>query len=208
MDFDDNQKDEKFLSANESIFEDSEIKSANDFSQISGEPFDYESLKDDSLISKFLNALSDGILNGAENRENKKLQKTAAKLFKGNEEFIKLLNDFDCSLIHKQNVIEIKCEKFNLSGNITIETDGNMLFDENSQKILYYIAKVVNHSENMDNLLNNNEDDGFYPVGNLVKQKIMLNGKETEVLTGILANTKGETKQIYYYNGKEVQPDV
>ena len=46
-------------------------------------------------------------------------------------------------MIYKKDCIELQCDKFKLKGEIITESDGTILFDENSQKILYNISEQV-----------------------------------------------------------------
>lgn len=203
----DNNKDDNLLSGQESIFEDSEVSASIGRNKYLDDTKGLENFQDNSIISKFFNTLSN-VLNEDENTKNiKKIQKFADKIFKDNEDFIKLLHDFNCVMVYKENYIELQCDKFKLKGKILIESDGNMLFDENAQRILYNISEIMKHSNNVDSILDNNEKDGFYPVGNLEKTKIIYQGKEVEAFCGTLMNKLGQTKQIYYYNSKEVIPD-
>ncbi len=203
----DNSKDDNILSGQESIFEDSEVSALRNSNKYLDETKNLEDFQDNSIISKFFNALSNALNEDEATKDRKKLQKYADKVFKDNENFIKLLYDFGCVMIYKKDCIELQCDKFKLKGKIITESDGTILFDENSQKILYNISEIMKHSNNVDNIIDNNEAEGFYPVGNLEKKKVIYQGKEVEAFCGTLMNSLGQTKQIYYYNSKEITPD-
>ena len=203
----DNSKDDNILSGQESIFEDSEVSALRNSNKQLDETKNLKDFQDNSIISKFFNSLSNALNEDEGTKDRKKLQKYADKVFKDNENFIKLLYDFGCVMIYKKDCIELQCDKFKLKGKIITESDGTILFDENSQKILYNISEIMKHSNNVDNIIDNNEAEGFYPVGNLEKKKVIYQGKEVEAFCGTLMNSLGQTKQIYYYNSKEITPD-
>ena len=161
-------------------------------------------IKGSNFASKLFKAISEKIKEFDSQKEIKDLQKKAEELFKGNEDIIQLLHSFGCFFKIEENYIELSCEKFNLSGKIITNENNEMEFDEDAEQILRYISQIIVSSNNMEDSLDYMEQNGFYPVGELEKHKAIIEGKECEVLVGTLKNDKGETKQVYYYNGKEV----
>ena len=92
----DNSKDDNILSGQESIFEDSEVSALRNSNKYLDETKNLEDFQDNSIISKFFNALSNALNEDEATKDRKKLQKYADKVFKDNENFIKLLYDFGC----------------------------------------------------------------------------------------------------------------
>lgn len=207
MKFDENDDSKKYT-GHESIFEDSEVADLLAAKAISPESFDYEAIQDDGLLSKLINILGAfSKTSSKQNKETKKLQKLADNLFKDNEDILMLLNDFGCTMTIQDDYIEFKSERFDMTGKISLNSDKEPEFDDNALKILKSIAFVMENVNHADSRLEDNEKEGFYPVGDLEKQVIMLSGKETEVMKGTLANSSGAVRYVYFYNGKEVTPD-
>lgn len=203
-----NEDEDNYLN-NESIFQDVETNNYITAQSIKINNVDYENFKDSGLLSKLVNKISDKIdeFSDKDKKEQKKLQKIAQQFADENEDFIGLMASFGCVFVALEDCIELHCEQFNLVGKITQNEKKENILDENAKKILYIISKIVTNIEKIDNSMDKNEEDGFYPVGELEKQTIKINGEEKEVFSGTLMNEKGETKQIYFLNGREVQPD-
>lgn len=159
-----------------------------------------------SFATKIFSAISSKLDDMDINKENKKLQSAADKLFQGNEDILKLLYNFGCNFVINNDYIEFSCKKFNLTGKIVSNENNEMIFDENAELILKYISQIIISSNRLEDTLDFQETNGFYPVGELEKQTAILAGKECEVLVGTLQNNKGEVKKVYYYNGQEVFP--
>ena len=207
MKFDESNEKNKYT-ANDSIFEDSEVAELFSAKNIDVDAFNYENLKDDGLFSKLINALSDKLdSTSKQNKEQKKLQKIAKNTFKDSEDMIKLLNEFGCVFVINEDNIELKSSRFNMSGKIVINSEQKLEFDEEAKKLLLLVAQHIEKINNADSNFDKNEEEGFYPIGELAETDIMLNGQETKVLCGTLVNASGVTKQIYFYNGVEVVPD-
>ncbi|MCD8377442.1 MAG: hypothetical protein LUB59_01490 [Candidatus Gastranaerophilales bacterium] len=207
INYDDSNNDDNLISESESIFEGTKSMNSPGIEGFNTGAIDYESVRRDNFVVKLLDTISRELLSGREEKEQKRFQKQAEKLLKNDIDILKLLSSFGCIFVYNQDYMELRCEQFNLTGKINTNTDGKLTFDDTAIKILYMITDIIEKTNNIDSIIDSHEQDGFYPVGELTKQKIMLDGKECEVLTGKLSNNNGETRQIYYYNGKEVFPD-
>ncbi|MBO6271401.1 hypothetical protein J6O48_01325 [bacterium] len=209
MDFDEQYGNDEEEEMSDSIFEDSLNKPLNKFELGSSSNIKYNAPQNGSLILKFFDAVSSK-LNEISNEKNiKNLQKEADKLFEGNEEIFKVFHSFGCKLVYDRTSFKIICEPLKLTGTIKISKQQELEWDENAKKIIEYISNVVISSNSLESTLDNYEKEGFLPVGEMELKKIEINGAEREVLVGILKNSAGEEKTIYYYNGREIflKPD-
>lgn len=186
---------------NDSIFNSPELQPGYDYNAVNPQPTVGQGLAKfiDKVVNKFIEEPK-------AKRETRNLQKLADELFAENGEVLKVFYDFGCNIVFKDDFIELQYPQLDLVGKITIEND-EAVFDETTQKIMEQLSKLVYNTSKLGDVINDYETQEFYPVGELVKRPITLNGKEVEVMTGMLVNPKGETKQVYYYKGKEVHPD-
>lgn len=138
--------------------------------------------------------------------ELKKIQKQADKLLKPQEEILKIFYSFGCNIYMNDDSIDIEYPKLNLKGKITIVGD-KAEFDETTNQIMEHLAKLVDGTNNFGNFMDKYEDEDFYPVSDLEREEILYNGNKITALTGTLMNKQGQTKQVYYYKGKEIEPD-
>lgn len=156
------------------------------------------------LFDKFVNKFID---EPKQKLEIKKFQKQGNAILKEHEEILKIFYDFGCNLVLNDKYIDIEYMPLELVGRITITDDGKAEFDENTQKIMEQLAKLIANANGLGGMMQNYEEQKFYPTGELTKTTISINGNPVEVMTGTLMNPQGETKQIYYHKGKEVYPD-
>ena len=207
MNFD---NDNNFMS-NESIFQNVEAYNAMSSQMMNASNIDYESLNNNGLLSKLVNKINDKLdeFTDKDKKEQKKLEKIVENFINEDGDFLQIMSQFGCVLVVQENGIEIQCEQFDLTGKITLKENSKTEYelDENAKKILYIISKVLDNLDHIDGSMDKNEEEGFYPVGELEKKTITVKGEEKEVFAGTLMNEKGETKQIYFLNGREVQPD-
>lgn len=200
MNFDD-YDDDRIASSGESIFGYmAEAASPGELLEYPKEPPDYESIKDSVFASRFFDSISSCLLNTNENKEKEKLQKQLKKLVKENEALFPLLKSFDCKFIYKGDSIELYCGRFNLSGSISVSSGNKITYDKNFLKILQGIAKVIKSSDNLNNILNKYEKEGFYPSG--TPKELEINGKK--VLAGTLKNKEGKQILIDIKTGAEI----
>ncbi len=187
---------------NDSIF--------TDTSQIEGRqafPVEETTKRGENIIIKLFESFVEKFID--EPKRKKEIQnyiKSGTETLSEFEDILTLFHDTGCNIIVKDNLIELEYPVLNLKGTITLK-DGEAVFDEVTNKILAHISAVIVNTNKLDDILNSYEEEGFYPVGDLTKKTIILNGKQTEVLLGEMMNKKGETRNVYYYKGKEVTPD-
>lgn len=138
--------------------------------------------------------------------ELKNFQKQIDKQLGPTEEIFKIFYSFGCNLYVNEGFIEIEYPQLNLKGVITIK-DGKAEFDETTTKIMEHLARLVNGTNNFGQFMDKYEDEKFYPASDLERQEITYKGENITVLTGTLMNKQGQTKQVYYYKGQEINPD-
>jgi hypothetical protein len=205
------QFDEESLKniGNDSIFSESNMEKYQQELSGDSEELNYEEISENNPLLKMIDTLQAKIskVTSKEERELRKLQKQADKLFEDCGDMMQLLKDFGCVWVIKDEHIEVQSKKLNITGIMTLNEDGVFDFDENMKKILYIIGKVVQNVDEADRQMDKHESEGFYPIGSLEECTIMLDGAEVKVLKGTLQNEKGETKQVYFKNGREVSPD-
>ena len=153
-----------------------------------------------SFITKFFESVS-GILKA---QKDKNLLKKADEMIEESGSFLNLLNNFGCKISVCVDFIDISCEELKLAGRTTVNEKKELVFDENTKTILTYIANVINRTNSLHDIITKYEEQGFYPIGELEKEKAIINGQECEVLVGKLENSDKEQKTIYYYNGQEL----
>lgn len=159
-------------------------------------------------LSDMLNKLSSKLLTGFQNqKEENSFKQLVEKTIKDNEEFFKLLTENDCKLKFSDRFVEINCEPLKLVGKIFMYNDAQIKPDLNAQKIFKYLADKSIQKNNIEGPIDELEKEGFYPVGELEKMTITVNGEQTEVMAGMLANNNKETRTIYFKDGKQVFPD-
>lgn len=171
----------------------------------------YKSHLNNNFIFKILDSISEKLGDIAQKnkteREIKALQKYAENKLAGREEILKLFKSFGCHLTIMDKYVEMSCEQFNLKGKITFDKNQNAVFDEDTMRIFRIIADIIKSSNSLEDVINEYEKQGFYPVGDLEQQTITVEGQQREVMAGTLQNQQGEQKKIYYANGKELFPD-
>lgn len=159
-------------------------------------------------LSDMLNKLSSKLLTGFQNqKEENSLKQFMEKAIKENEAFFSLLTENNCKLKFSERFVEIDCEPLNLVGKIFMYNDAQLKPDLNAQKIFKYLADKSLQKKDIENPLEELEKEGFYPVGELKKMTIKVNGEQTEVMAGMLVNNNKETRTIYFKDGKQVFPD-
>jgi len=159
------------------------------------------------LLGKFVKTITNKLNEYDEYRDNKKLQSQIGKIFEKEEKTLELLMNFGCKLEYNgPTKINIIWDKYKLKGQINLDSKCSEPFDAEAKKILGIIVNTILSSNNMENTIDRLEAEGFYPVGELENQTAILENKEVEVLIGTFENSAGETRKIYYYNGKEVFP--
>ena len=196
----------------DSIFEDNSPEfSSKPFPNDLASDEKYKSHLNNSFIYKILDSISEKMGEIAQKnkieREIKSLQKYADKKFAGREEILKLFKSFGCHLTIMDKYVDFTCEQFNLKGKITFDKNQNAVFDEDTMRIFRIIANIIHNSNGLEDVINEYEKLGFYPIGELEQQTITVEGQQREVMAGILQNQQGEQKKIYFSNGKEVFPD-
>lgn len=185
---------------NESIFNlpNEEIKSAlNENIQQAG----------GSRLSAILNKLSTTFLNNAKSSQENDYKELFEKFIKENEEFFNYIVAANCKIKFSEKFLELQCEPLKLSGKIFIGNDGQFQPDANANAILKHVAEVSVQKNNLESTIDNLEKEGFFPVGELKRQIVNIEGKPTEVMVGVLKNDKGETRIVYFRDGAEVIPD-
>jgi len=135
-----------------------------------------------------------------------KFRKQLDKLIKQNQDLFDTFEKYGCKLIINENEVAVEYPKVNLKGQFTLNEDGTSEPDENAKQILKYITKKILNSEKMSGMIDDYDEEGFYPVGELRRGIGILDGKEVTMFSGILINAQGETKAVYFLNGKEVFP--
>ena len=158
-------------------------------------------------LSDMLNKLSSTLLKGMKADKNTIKQEDFDKFIAQNGEFLFMLTSCDCKIKFTDKYLELQCEPLNLTGKIFMGTKDQFQPDENATKIFKYIANIANKMNGMELTMNRLEKEGFFPVGELKKQTVNVEGKPTEVMVGTLKNDKGETRTIYFNNGTEITPD-
>ncbi len=138
--------------------------------------------------------------------EHKNLQKYAKNHLAEQEEILKIFYSFGCNIILSEGLISIEYPQLNIVGKITVNGK-DAEFDDNAKKIMKHLATLINNSNDFGHIMDNYEQENFYPVGELENEKVKINGVEQNVLAGTLMNKQGETKKVYYYKGKEITPD-
>lgn len=190
---------------NESIFQ-----SAKDFSEnyIQKDVLDTQNPHAGGFMSKLISKISSKISEYEDKVSFEKLKNEVVKTLEKEADILALLMKFGCKLnyISKTNM-EIECEQFNLKGHINLKAEKEEdIFDENALEIIKRITYKVYSSNNLEEVINRLEGEGFYPVGELTEIEAMISDKQRKVLMGVFQNTAGETKKIYFYNGQEVFP--
>lgn len=188
------------FSQNNSIFNDPELQQGG-YPQIEQTP-----PKSSGLLNMFNTFVDKFIEEPKKRKELKSLQKKADELLSEHEEVLKIFYSFGCNLYVNDGFIDIEYPPLNLKGRITLQNN-TAEFDETTNKIMEHLAKLVNETNNFGQFMDKYEEEKYYPVGELERTKVLLNKTETEVLCGVMMNKNGETKQVYFYKGKEVQPD-
>ena len=191
---------ESDMSGADSIFEGVGMPQPSGLSELPPDRFDYQKIENPNPIVKFFDTLSDNLLNSKIDRERKKLQKQINEFINENSDFLELLHNFDCKIIHKNSFIELNCGKYNLIGTVSILPDGTLKFDDTAAKIIRLINQEISIVNKLDDTLNEYEKAGFYPVGTPVETEI--NGRK--ILVGTLRNTAGEEIQIDIRTGVKI----
>ena len=156
-------------------------------------------------VMKFMDTLMSKFGDEPKPKEDiKKLVKEAEDLFKENEEIFHIMYQFGCNIEVAEGYVEFQYPALDLVGRLTFEKDKEPVLDENAQKIMEHLAVLIQNSNGMDAMINSYEEEEFYPVGDLEKQVLTINNQQYEVMVGTLMNPKGETKKVYYQNGKDV----
>ena len=191
----------------DSIFDDNLLKQNQ--IQVNTPEQQYSNIQTGSIVSKLFDVVSEKINEISDKQKLQKLQKEASKLFEGNEDIFRLFYMFGCELIYKKKYIELSCPTIKLKGKITINENNEANFDENVMKIFEHITNIITSSNNLENTIDSLEAEGFYPIGELENKTIEINGENIEVMVGTLQNQNGETKNVYFYNGREIflKPD-
>lgn len=191
----------------ESIFEDNETVVSSpqeiDRKRVNKSP---EKTGENSVLAKLFEIFFSKVEGFQESRKQKALKRYVENVLKNQEEFFILLNSFGCTLDINGRETTINCKQINLSGKMIQDDNGEFSFDENTMKILQYIVNTILATNSIDSLIDEYEQKGFYPVGNLSKEKAILEGQEVEVLVGTFVNTNGEQRKVYLYNGKQIFP--
>ena len=159
-------------------------------------------------LSGMLNKLSSKLLTNIQaQKEEDSLKQLLEKTIKENEEFFKLLTENKCKLNFSDRYVEINCEPMKLVGKIFVYSGTQMKPDLNAQKIFKYLANKAIQKQNIEGPLDQLEKEGFYPVGELKKMTVKINGEDVEVMAGMLVNNNKETRTVYFKDGKQVFPD-
>lgn len=187
---------------NESIFSDPSLK-AQEYPQL---PVSQEPQLAETLLNFFDQFVNKFIEEPKRKNELKKFQNQAESILSPHEEILKIFYNFGCNLQLSEKYIDVEYPQLNLKGRITIDNN-EVEFDDTAKKIMEHLAKLINNTNSMGGILDKYEQDKYYPASDLERKTIILEGKETEVLSGTMMNKQGLTKQVYYYKGKEVTPD-
>lgn len=193
----------------ESIFDDkspeySSDKMVNDLTSDAK----YKSHLSNNFIYNIIDSISDKLEEFAKknktDREIKALKKFAENKLAGREAVLKLFKAFDCHLTVMDKCVEFSCKQLNMTGKITFDKNQKAIFDETTINIFRTIAEIISNSNSLEDVIDKYEEQGFYPIGNLEKQTVTVDGKPKEVMVGTLQNQQGEQKKIYYSEGKEI----
>ena len=157
-------------------------------------------IRSNSVIGNFIDSISNKI----EEFKALKLQKEAQKVFEETGPFLRLLNEYGCVVELKPDCINVDCVPLKRKGVISIKEDKSLEYDDDMKYIFSHIANLINRSDSLSDIITKYEEQGFYPIGELTKEKAIINGKECEVLVGTLENLQKEQKTIYYYEGQEL----
>lgn len=163
--------------------------------------------------NNFVGTLVDKFMNSSKDKQNveqafiKDQSLQLKKIIEDNKEIFEIFAKYDCKMSIVENGIVVEYPSLNMTGKMTIKEDGTGEFDEDAMKIFEHLAKLIVRSEKMNSDIDKYEAEGFYPVGDLISEKITYKGQEIDVMVGMLANPKGETKKVYFYRGKEIHPE-
>ena len=157
-------------------------------------------IQGNSVISNFFDAVSSKI----EEFKTLKFQRDAKKIFEETGPFLRLLNEYGCVIELNADRIVVDCVPLKKKGVISVNKDKSLEYDDDMKYILSHIANVINRSDSLSDIITKYEEQGFYPIGELTKEKAIINGEECEVLVGTLENERNEQKTIYYYKGQEL----
>ena len=200
MEFNDNNENTQNISG--SIFVDA--ASMEDYGDV---PVNYPPAQKENLILKLFESFVEKFIEEPKRRkEQKDFIESGQKMLGEYEDILTFFHDAGCLIVLNDNYIELEYPQLNLKGTITFK-DGQPEFDDTTNKIMNHLSNMVINTNKLDDIINKHEDEGFYPVGDLAKETIILNGESAEVLAGEMMNKQGQTKKVYYYQGKEVQPD-
>ena len=158
------------------------------------------------LVDMFNNFVDKFIDEPKKKKELLKLQKEAQDKLGEHEEILKIFYNYGCNLKLYDGYMIVEYPPLNLMGSIKF-TENGAEFDENANKIMEQLAKLLTTTNEFGSQMDNYEQEEFYPVGELEQVTIKLNGEEVKARCGTLMNKQGETKKVYYYKGKEVKPD-
>lgn len=196
-----NNNDENFQS--ESIFQSAKNYEEN----IQKYPEQYSG-ESNGLFSKLVRTVTEKLNEYDTQKETKKFQETVQNALESDKDTIELLAKCGCKIqFTSNNKLLIRCDKYNLMGTIDMAAEGLDKLDDGAKKIIRILYEVKTGSENMEDCIDKLEAEGFYPVGNLEKKEMMLEGKKCTVLAGTFQNNARETKKLYFYHGKQVFPE-
>lgn len=154
--------------------------------------------------NNFIKNFFDSVSSKLKEVKMKKEQEEAEQILNEIVPFLRMLYDYGCTIDLNIDGIIIKCDFLNKTGKLTINKDKSVDVDDSAKEILQHVANLINKTGSLSDIIGKYEEQGFYPVGELTKEKAIINGEECEVFVGILENNKKEKKTIYYYNGNEL----
>lgn len=153
------------------------------------------------ILSNLIRHLSSKLVES----DQKKIQKIADKIYEENGDMVQILNEFGAKLVCKPDYVEVVVARLALFGTIRVDEEtGELVLDDGAKEIFTKMANYVNGRNSFEFTMNMYAEVGFYPVGNLTNEKINYKGRELTVLKGVLMNEKGETRNIYMHNGREL----
>lgn len=194
----------------ENLFDDESIfQSAKDFSDnYTAKPVVNPNPQGNGLMSKLISSISNKISEYEDKIENEKYKRQLTKMFEKDADIFEILSKFGCKIkCINATYLEIKSEPLNLIGHINLAAQKEEeIFDENAKRIMRNIAYVTYNKNQLEDIIDVMESEGFYPVGALEIVEAILSGEKCEVHVGKFQNENGEERTIYFYNGQQVFP--
>lgn len=192
-----------FDSENNSIFENINNNSMSNPAELNIPELPQEG----SLLGNFINGIKNKVNEKKKEKAEQKLNNDLTEMVEENTETMLILKSFGCKMTLKNiHLMEISSEELNIIGFMKLE-NGKAEPDAECKKLFEIISTIISGGYRIEDILNNYEEQEFYPIGEIEKVKVKFKGQEIEASKGTLANPKGEKRTILFYRGYEIKPD-